>query len=63
MKINGEEHSSTAQTLGELLTELEIDSPLIAIELNREVIPRSLHHTTALSATDEIEIIHAIGGG
>jgi sulfur carrier protein len=35
----------------------------VAVEVNREIVPRSLHASHALHDGDRIEIIHAIGGG
>jgi sulfur carrier protein len=33
------------------------------VEVNREIVPRSLHTTRTLVDGDQIEIVHAIGGG
>ncbi len=38
------------------------DGP-VAVERNREVVPRAAHHTTALAERDELEIVHLVGGG
>ncbi len=35
----------------------------VAVEKNREVVPRAEHETTALCAGDVIEIVHFVGGG
>jgi thiamine biosynthesis protein ThiS len=35
----------------------------VAVEVNREVVPRAAHASTALSAGDEVEIVHFVGGG
>ncbi|MEH6812905.1 MAG: sulfur carrier protein ThiS [Motiliproteus sp.] len=35
----------------------------VAVELNGEIIPRSQHIETPINNGDNIEIIHAIGGG
>ena len=34
-----------------------------AVEVNGEIIPRSLHATHALVEGDRVEIVHALGGG
>lgn len=64
LTINGEarEMGGTA-TVAELLTALSLDARKIAIELNREIVPRSAYAQTALSDGDRIEIVHFIGGG
>jgi sulfur carrier protein len=35
----------------------------VAVELNREIVPRSRHTDQALADGDRVEIIQAIGGG
>jgi len=35
----------------------------VAVEVNGEIIPRSLHATHALVEGDRVEIVHALGGG
>ncbi len=62
--VNGEdrelEHSAT---LAELVEILEMGDRRIAVEVNEELVPRSLFPDHALSDGDRIEIVHAIGGG
>lgn len=49
-------------TIQSLLDNLGITGRL-AVEVNREIIPRSEHATHRLQASDSVEIVHAIGGG
>jgi sulfur carrier protein len=49
-------------TIQDLLDKLQLTGRL-AIEVNREIIPRSLFSTHAIHAGDAVEIVHAIGGG
>jgi sulfur carrier protein len=35
----------------------------VAVEVNREIVPRSRHAEHALAEGDRVEIIQAIGGG
>jgi len=64
LTINGELRDlATAATVQELLAALELDARKIAIELNREIVPRSAYDATALNDGDKIEIVHFIGGG
>ncbi|MEO6967005.1 MAG: sulfur carrier protein ThiS [Rhodanobacteraceae bacterium] len=35
----------------------------VAVEVNREIVPRSLHVEYALNEGDRVEIVQAIGGG
>jgi sulfur carrier protein len=38
------------------------DGP-VAVERNRDVVPRAVHHTTGLEEGDVLEIVHFVGGG
>ena len=35
----------------------------VAIEINREIVPKSLHAQRVLHDGDWVEVVHAIGGG
>jgi sulfur carrier protein len=62
--VNGEARELAAlTTLMELLSVMELVGKRIAVELNREIIPRHAYAQTRLQAGDKIEIVHAIGGG
>jgi thiazole synthase len=64
LTINGEMRDMAAMaTVAELLAVLDLDARKIAIELNREIVPRSAYGATGLSDGDKIEIVHFIGGG
>ena len=49
-------------TIQDLLDKLQLTGRL-AIEVNREIIPRSLFRTHTIHAGDAVEIVRAIGGG
>ena len=62
--INGELRKiNESQNLGDLVKELDIQSPNFAIALNQQVVPRSKYESTAIKENDQIEIVHAVGGG
>lgn len=64
LTINGETRDMTGSaTVAELLSVLDLDARKIAIELNREIVPRSAYSATGLNDGDKIEIVHFIGGG
>lgn len=64
IQVNGDALDiSENANLDELIDQLELTGKRIAIELNLEIIPRSEHAATRLSAGDRVEIVHAIGGG
>ncbi len=46
----------------QLLSRLEISGRL-AVEVNQQIIPRSLFSTYELESGDNVEIVEAIGGG
>lgn len=51
------------ETAATLIARLGLAGRRLALEVNREVIPRSRHETHRLEAGDQIEIVQAIGGG
>ncbi|MFL2915726.1 MAG: sulfur carrier protein ThiS [Nitrospinia bacterium] len=64
LTINGEKREIVkSQTLEELIRELNIQAPNFAVALNQQVIPKSKYATTAIQENDEVEIVHAVGGG
>jgi sulfur carrier protein len=50
-------------TLEQFLAEAGYAGRRVAVEVNRDIVPRSRHAQHALRAGDEVEIVHAIGGG
>jgi thiamine biosynthesis protein ThiS len=62
--INGETKTLTNPlSLAELIDHLDLTPARIAVELNREVIRRSLWSETKVKDGDRIEIVHFVGGG
>ncbi len=50
-------------TLHDLIELQQLGGKRIAIEVNQCVIPRSQHASHPLQDGDNVEIVHAIGGG
>lgn len=50
-------------TAQQLVDSLELTGRRLAMEINREIAPRSSFETHVLQAGDQVEIVHAIGGG
>ena len=50
-------------TVPALLTALEIDPRMIALELNRTVVKRAAFGDTTVRDGDEVEIVAFVGGG
>ncbi len=62
--VNGDQcQVESTCTVADLVTRLQMMDKRIAVEVNMEIIPRSLFANTRLHAGDRIEIVHAIGGG
>lgn len=62
--INGSTHNYPTDTsIVALLELLELQGQRIALEINKEIIPRSEYKNHTLTEGDTIEIIQAIGGG
>ncbi|MDQ2694330.1 MAG: sulfur carrier protein ThiS [Pseudomonadota bacterium] len=47
----------------ELLDLLGLANKRLALEINRQIVPRSAYARQRLHDNDRIEIVHAIGGG
>ncbi len=64
LTVNGERLAfQTRMTVATLVTALELDIRKVAVELNREIVPRSTYADVTLSSGDILEIVHFIGGG
>ncbi|MDP9267213.1 MAG: sulfur carrier protein ThiS [Acidobacteriota bacterium] len=63
LRVNGEDRGFAAATLAALVEELGMKSDRVAVELNREIVPRAQWQATALREGDELEIVHFVGGG
>ena len=62
--VNGEAHEIAAKTtISRLIAALGLGGGPVAVERNREVVPRAEHATTELNDGDRLEIVHFVGGG
>jgi thiamine biosynthesis protein ThiS len=62
--INGESREIPASlTLAGLVQHLGLTDGPVAIERNREVVPRATHGEVMVEAGDVLEIVHFVGGG
>ncbi len=61
--INGEEKESAAKNVAELVAELAMKVDRVAVELNRDIVPRTQWATAGLKDGDRLEIVHFVGGG
>jgi len=64
LTVNGESMKLySANNLKDLLDTLHLANQRVAVEVNHEIIPRSLHASTRVREGDRVEIVRAIGGG
>ncbi len=62
--INGEEKElAGVSTLASLVEQLGLKADRLAIELNRDIVPRGKWSDTALKEGDRLELVHFVGGG
>ena len=62
--VNGESKTfPDGLTVRQLIETLGLTDGPVAVERNREVVPRASHPTTELAEHDTIEIVHLVGGG
>ncbi len=62
--VNGEARTLDAPlTVAQLLSEIGLDGTKVAVERNREIVPRSTYAATNVYDGDRLEIVHFIGGG
>lgn len=64
LQINGEVRDfSSPLSLVSLLKQLDMKQDRVAIELNRNIVPREQWANTELREGDRLEIVHFVGGG
>jgi len=66
LHINGEERdfaNPAPSTLASLLEMLGMKADRVAVELNRDIVPRDQWAETRLNEGDRLEVVHFVGGG
>ena len=64
LQLNGEKRElKEGETLADLVRELSLEGRPIAVELNRDVVPKTKFGETRLAEGDQIEIVTLVGGG
>lgn len=64
VEVNGERRQvPEGITVKELLATLGLETTLVAVERNAEVVPRAEHAATRLASGDRLEVVHFVGGG
>ncbi len=63
IQLNGRPHTLPADgSVADLLQQLGAKRPL-AVEVNEQVVPRTLHAQTRLQQGDRVELVTLVGGG
>lgn len=64
IRLNGYDHKIAAGlSIAELVHTLDLDPAKVAVERNREIVPRSTLADVMVEQGDELEIVHFVGGG
>ena len=64
IRVNGEERRvPDGISIAGMLGELGLDARKVAVERNREIVPRSVLDEMPVEAGDDYEIVHFVGGG
>ena len=64
VRVNGETLSlPEGASIVVLLEKLRVSTPRVAVERNREIVPKAAYSTTALVEGDDLEVVEFVGGG
>ncbi len=64
VKLNGETRElPEAMTILQLLEWLKVRRDIVAVEVNREIVPRARHGDRRLEEGDAVEVVTFVGGG
>ncbi|HXY32874.1 MAG TPA: sulfur carrier protein ThiS [Planctomycetaceae bacterium] len=62
--VNGEpQEVPSGTTVSALLAQLKMQPKLVAVERNRDLVPRRQHAACILEPGDRVEIVTLVGGG
>ena len=64
IEVNGEVRQVTPElTVSALLALMGVGDGPVAVERNRQIVPRAEHPSTQLAEGDKLEVVHFVGGG
>ena len=64
VRVNGESLKlSHGASIATLLEKLAVSTPRVAVERNRDIVPKGEYATTTLAEGDELEVVEFVGGG
>lgn len=61
--VNGEASSIESMSVLDYLNSIDIDPRRVAVELNRDILPKAAYPDTLLKDGDQLEIVQFVGGG
>lgn len=62
--VNGEPMElESGASVADLLERLRVGSPRVAVERNRDIVPRAQYGATVLAEGDALEVVELVGGG
>ncbi len=61
--INGEQVNAAGKTVADYLAEAGYTTAYVAVERNREIVPRAAYGEAVLEDGDVVEIVRFVGGG
>lgn len=62
--VNGEKVAVPAgASVADLLVRLGVANPRVAVERNRDIVPKADYSVTALAEGDVFEVVELVGGG
>ena len=64
IEVNGQTREvPDGSTIADLLRQLKVTEPHVAVEVNLELVPRAEHVQTKLRGGDRLEVVTLVGGG
>lgn len=61
--LNGKEYELENKSLAAVLDEFKFDIRTIAVEINEEIVSKSVFDQTILKSGDVVEVVSFVGGG
>lgn len=64
IQLNGSRTEvADSSTIADLVSSMGLEGKRFAVELNKEIVPKTEHSGCYLKAGDTVEVVQAIGGG
>ena len=64
LNVNGDlQEILPGATVAQLLQQMGVTAPHVAVEVNLEIVPREAHEQHILQDGDQVEVVTLVGGG